>query len=349
MSPSIAVRPPRAAAAGAGSPARRAIPSKARLLRLYVRCWPRFGPQALVAGPHAVTSRRGRRSSSSTPRGRAPPAPSPRCARRGLLTPRRLAAPPKPTLARADPPGRHLPAEGPAAARLHPLAARALRRATSRGMRRAPLGPLRRELLGVSGPRAGDGRRHPALRGRAAGVRRRRLRAPRAGAPPADAREAGLRGRRARSSRRTCPPIPRCSTSFTPCSSPSPRRTAAPCPRCDGCPLAPRSRREAAGAPLERPVGATPPTLREEVDEALGGVGNRERAGALAHLLEAAPDRRAAPRTRSSEPLGRERRLGQDRGAAGALDEPRVRRLLVAAACRAAGCRARARRAGSTR
>src|SRR5215510_16572229 len=87
--------------------------------------------------------------------------------------------------------------------------------------------------------------------------------------------------RLARGSRRTCPPIRLCSTSFTRCSWRSANRTA--------------GARHAAGTARCAPTfGAAPrraeqpsrAELREDRDDALRGVGHRQRARVLAHLLE---------------------------------------------------------------
>src|SRR5438105_11795707 len=71
----------------------------------------------------------------------------------------------------------------------------------------------------------------------------------------------------------------------------------------------------------------------QQVGDALRGVGHRERGRALAHRLQTigrADERDDALRERRR----RERALRQHFGAAGALDEPRVRGLLVAARAR---------------
>ena len=94
--------------------------------------------------------------------------------------------------------------------------------------------------------------------------------------------------RRARSSKRTCRRIPRSSTSSTRCWWPSPRSHCRTVPRCESCPL----RFDLGGRPpapcaAEGSAARSRADLQQQVDEAVGGVGDGQRARALAHLLEA--------------------------------------------------------------
>ena len=171
-------------------------PVKARLLRLYRALLGALRPAALVAGAHAVRGRRGRdphaahRVAGRRPGHRGAARSRSARARDGWRRRRRSnARAPRPAL-------RHLPTQGAPAARLHPLAARALPAAISARCAGAA-GPLRRELLAGARPRAGDGRRHPSLRGGPPGVCRRRLHASGARASSAPAGRSGLRGARA--------------------------------------------------------------------------------------------------------------------------------------------------------
>jgi len=138
--------------------------------------------------------------------------------------------------------------------------------------------------------------------------------------------------------RRTCRPIPRSSTSFTPCSLPSENRIAARRPaarraRFGGIFAAVGRLPESGYRPRGSAAGASglPPRLGEERDQALGGVGDRQNPRLLAHLLElrGIGQEYLDP---ADEQVGREHRLRNQDRSAGALDEPRVRRLLVARA-----------------
>src|SRR5262245_61656679 len=129
--------------------------------------------------------------------------------------------------------------------------------------------------------------------------------------------------RLAHGSRPTCLPIRFCSTSFTRCSWRSANRTAG-APRAAGTArCAPTS-----GAAPRRAERLSRTELRENCDDALRGVGHRQRAGVLAHLLEPRGISEKAADVIGETRYG-ERRLRQDDRTAQTLHHARVLGLLV--------------------
>jgi len=200
-----------------------ARPRRGRLLRLYRDLLRHFGPQGWWPGRTPFEIAVGAILTQHTTWSQAARGVAALRAR-GLLTARALAAAPEAVIAAAIRPAGTYRLK---ARRLRDFTAWLLARFGGRfeGMRRAALGPLRRELLAVPGlgPETVDAillyaADRPVFVADA--YARRVLARHRLLAPGADYEA------RASSCRRTCRPIRRSSTSFTRCSSPSAKPTA---------------------------------------------------------------------------------------------------------------------------